>query len=326
MFYTINGKEGILATKGDSPESLAKRADLKVNYLMAYNDLEPSASISPNMVYYLERKNRRSKNAEYHTVKKGQSMWLISQMYAIRKNKLQRLNRMKKNEALQEGRIMHLSKRLKRKDAIQYKRLPFGNEQLPTEKAPILVENPTATLPAVASNVPTSTSTSEPAKPSIDENTVYVNTGERKVLVREKKPYDAPTEVVKSEANSMENPSKNPDGIHIVQAGETMFGIAKKYNILLSDLKAWNQKAGFEVTVGEYLKIVAPQLRMTPDTNTVYAKASSPKTTATIHTVQAGETLYRVSVNYGVPVEKIKADNSLTSNTIAVGQRLKISK
>lgn len=42
----------------------------------------------------------------------------------------------------------------------------------------------------------------------------------------------------------------------------------------------------------------------------------------TYHTVQQGETLFSISQNYNIPVDRIKELNNLSSNNISVGQRL----
>ncbi len=42
------------------------------------------------------------------------------------------------------------------------------------------------------------------------------------------------------------------------------------------------------------------------------------------HTVKPGETLYRLHVDYNVPIETLRNNNGLKSNTIRVGQVLKI--
>jgi len=44
------------------------------------------------------------------------------------------------------------------------------------------------------------------------------------------------------------------------------------------------------------------------------------------HTVTKGETLYRLSKEYGVSVDDLKAWNNLLDNTIHVGQQLVVSK
>ncbi len=42
------------------------------------------------------------------------------------------------------------------------------------------------------------------------------------------------------------------------------------------------------------------------------------------HVVKKGETLYRLKVMYGTPVEEIKKMNGLTSNLLSIGQRLRV--
>lgn len=67
------------------------------------------------------------------------------------------------------------------------------------------------------------------------------------------------------------------------------------------------------------------------------ARTSKPKTskattstysnnTTTYHRVEKGDTLYNISKRYGTTVDKIKIDNRLNSNTINLGQILKILK
>ncbi len=44
------------------------------------------------------------------------------------------------------------------------------------------------------------------------------------------------------------------------------------------------------------------------------------------HTVQKGQTFYRIALIYGLTVEELKQLNNLSSTTIAVGQKLRVSK
>lgn len=53
---------------------------------------------------------------------------------------------------------------------------------------------------------------------------------------------------------------------------------------------------------------------------------SPPMEEGSYHTVEKGETLYRISKQYGVSVEDLKIWNSLPDNTIHVGQKLMVSK
>lgn len=62
----------------------------------------------------------------------------------------------------------------------------------------------------------------------------------------------------------------------------------------------------------EYDKINKPTVQTIQTTKNVY------------HKVKEGETLYRISVNYKVSVEALKKANNLRSNTIKIGQNIKI--
>jgi LysM repeat protein len=48
-------------------------------------------------------------------------------------------------------------------------------------------------------------------------------------------------------------------GLHIVAAKETMFSIAKQYNVSIQQLKEWNQLEGNEISIGQELRVVPPQ-------------------------------------------------------------------
>ena len=57
--------------------------------------------------------------------------------------------------------------------------------------------------------------------------------------------------------NSTSTPSSNPDGwiIHVVQPGETLFGLYRKYNVKVADIKAQNGLTSNTIKVGQKLKI-----------------------------------------------------------------------
>lgn len=330
-FYTINEKDGILSIKGDTPESLAERSGLKLQYLLSYNDLDKTSAIKPSLVYYLEKKNRKAEVAK-HTVTKGQNVWLISQMYGIRENRVLRLNRMTETDALQEGRVLNLIKRRGRKEEIEFVRKPFENETLPTERPRIIIENPTNTNPnkTISSNEVDLT-TNEPLAQSSNANTkneVFVESatysaGEHmKVIVRDMGDKSNFVETKKSPVIESKNISKNGNYVTVNQ-GESLFSIAKKYNISVTDLKKANGLTLNTIEIGS--KLIIPKTESIP---TEY-KISSTKNVdskTNFHLVQPGETLYRVSVIHKVSVDKLKQINNLNDNTISVGQKIFISK
>ena len=326
-FYTINGKEGILSEQNDTPQSLAERAGLKLQYLLSYNDLDKTDAIKPQMVYYLERKSRKAE-ATKHIVKKGQNTWLISQMYGIKKSRLLKMNRMKDSEALQEGRVMNLNTKRKRKEEIEFVRKPFDNEQLPTEIPKIIIPDSKETFPN-KTNVPeTVVDLTTPEKSATDNkpfeepaNTNYDSNNQMKVIVRDKSESKNPeNSVIIYTKNTEKTESGNAI---IVRQGETLFSIAKKYNVTVTDLKKANGITTNTVEIRRSL-IIPESIKPTIKTENITKVTDSSKTN--FHIVQPGETLYRLSVIHKVPVDTIKKINNLPDNSISVGQKIYISK
>ncbi|MCS7278893.1 MAG: LysM peptidoglycan-binding domain-containing protein [Thermodesulfobacteriaceae bacterium] len=96
-----------------------------------------------------------------------------------------------------------------------------------------------------------------------------------------------------------------------VQKGDTLFRVAKKHGLTVEELKNLNNLEDDVLTVGQQLKV--PNIKnLNLSENFVY------------HLVQEGETLYRISLKYGIPIELIKKINNLQENIIIVGQVLKI--
>jgi len=101
--------------------------------------------------------------------------------------------------------------------------------------------------------------------------------------------------------------------IHTVASGESLWAISKKYSVLMEDLLRWNELPDPDaLTVGQNIQVKPP-----------IEEAIVDKAINT-HSVEAGETLYAISRKYGMTVDELKDLNSLTSNDISVGQRLKV--
>lgn len=116
---------------------------------------------------------------------------------------------------------------------------------------------------------------------------------------------------------------------HTVRKGETLSGIAAKYQVSLSELSRANGlKNANRITVG--MSLVVPVKGEYPETDTRVAAVSTPRRTdaapsrTTTHRVQRGDTLSGIASRYGVTVEQIKAANGLKNSTIMVGQTLKL--
>jgi LysM repeat protein len=102
---------------------------------------------------------------------------------------------------------------------------------------------------------------------------------------------------------------------HTVQPGETLFGIAKKYNVTIEGIKELNSLQTNEIGPGTKLIINPNQQPISENEEAVVPG---------YHIVKQGETLYSISRRYGTTVLELKALNELTSDTLEVGDELVI--
>jgi len=151
---------------------------------------------------------------------------------------------------------------------------------------------------------------------------------------------ETPTEKpVIDETENSKNVGYNSDKdlmLHVVKQGETLFSISKMYKIKLEDLKRINQLTDNSIAVGKVIKIpkntsqtketVEKQPEEKPEKN-VQQDEKAPDTgsdNAVYHIVKPGETLYRIHINYKVPIRKLRKLNHLKGNYIKVGQKIRV--
>ena len=121
------------------------------------------------------------------------------------------------------------------------------------------------------------------------------------------------------------------NGIHTVQAGDTLTAIARRHGTTVAALVAANGMANADVPlrINQQLKLPTGQASQTVTAPTPVAKAPAPATPKqdTSYTVKAGDTLYKISRQYGVKPTDLMQANSLTpetANKIRVGATLRI--
>lgn len=103
--------------------------------------------------------------------------------------------------------------------------------------------------------------------------------------------------------------------LHKIEAKETWYSLSRKYKVNVDKLQSSNQDSP-TLIIGKVVLI--PSNTAAEVSSSVSATKASP----TYHTVQAGETLYKISKNYKSSIEDIKAWNRLKDNNIEPGQKL----
>ena len=109
--------------------------------------------------------------------------------------------------------------------------------------------------------------------------------------------------------------SSNSTSQHKVQRGESLSVIAKRYGTSTQALVKLNGLKSTSLAVGQTLKI--------PSSGSQAATTTSRKTVT--HTVKSGEYLGKIASRYKVSVASIKRENRLKSETVRVGQKLRIT-
>lgn len=138
-----------------------------------------------------------------------------------------------------------------------------------------------------------------------------------------------PTAEVPTRTNA---PARASAQYHTVEKGQTYFSISRQYTITINNLLAWNQLTlKDQLAVGQRLVVsgsaVSPARNTTPAVSTsTSAPSSSGTSDFTMHTVASGETLFRISQNYGVSIAEIQKANNMSGVSVILGEKLKIPK
>lgn len=103
--------------------------------------------------------------------------------------------------------------------------------------------------------------------------------------------------------------------IHLVDPGETLYALSRRYNVEVAAITEANPGAESGLKSGQLLKVPSK----------ARATAPSGKTSVRYHVVAAKETLFSVSKQYQVTVSELLRWNNLTTNELRIGQKLAVS-
>ncbi|MCR5753097.1 MAG: LysM peptidoglycan-binding domain-containing protein [Kiritimatiellae bacterium] len=117
---------------------------------------------------------------------------------------------------------------------------------------------------------------------------------------------------------------------YIVQRGDYLAKISKKYNVTINSIKELNGLKGDMIRVGQKLKLpgnidvgeqTVPAGAYKAPAKKVYSSYSGATKE---YVVKSGDTLGAIAYGNGINVRQLKELNGLSSDTIRIGQKLKI--
>ncbi|WPP48330.1 LysM peptidoglycan-binding domain-containing protein [Catalinimonas niigatensis] len=341
----VNNIPGIVANANDNIRSLSDKTSVPPSKLVNYNDLTSKQSgIIAGKPYYL--KNKRNKApVHYHVVEQGETLWSVSQRFGIKLNKLMRNNRMLKEQALKPGLVLWL--RFIRPAHIPEEYRSAPHDVQPREATPrqdqITVSSSRPDVKSNPKSVRNPSASSQETSRQVNENPlrpVISPTASSKPAYQETNKESPPEEVKDNHSGfsqkkndepilvpsvSTQSVASNPDAeYHTVKAGETLYSIAKQYDLTIPQLTSYNNipwdaplKVGQTLTLRNTdAKTEAPPL----STN------SSDSNTFVVHEVKSGETMYKVARHYEVTIKELMEWNDKKDFDVSIGEKLKVRK
>ncbi len=97
---------------------------------------------------------------------------------------------------------------------------------------------------------------------------------------------------------------------YVVQKGDTLYGISKRFNTSVQSIKELNNLTSNILSIGQVLKI-----KNNDESNPLEC---------IVYTVKKGDNLYSIAKKYNTTVGEIKRYNNLTSNLLDIGDRIVI--
>ena len=288
--YSTNDVKYTNAEDNETVAEIAKRTDTSLRSLLKYNENLTNGNQSlkeGDRVYIQPKRNAaRGKKDKWYTVKKGQNLFFVSQQYGIKLSKLMRRNRLEEGMEPAEGEVLKLRGcKVKNQPKLATAAEIEATKDL-LEKAKIEAAEKKAAEKAKAEKKKESTTQKDSTQVSVVVDSTKINISEIPII---SPPVETTPTVEETEDTLPEiTPQEEPK----VTEGPTSIP---------------------DFTEEEM-----------PEENTSTETPSPPAINPVYHIVQNGDTLWNISKRYNTSVDTIKKLSKLESNTIHLGQKLRV--
>ena len=314
---------------GDTLYGISRKAGVSVDQLLTVNGLSTSSVIRPGQSLSLGTPAKQTNSTVattvstksvsntakatangYYTVKAGDTLYGISRKFGMSLSQLVSANGISTSSVIQPGQTLRV----------------VGGESAST-----VVKTNTASTRTSGGNYivqPGDTLYSIARRSGMSLNTLLsINGLSQSSVIRPGQTLSVSgnaSQATATQVSYQSAGSTSGNGTYTVKAGDTLYRIAYNHGISLTTLLSINGLSETStIRPGQQL-VVSGSAKVT--TSTTKATTVSYSTGASTHTVQAGDTLFRIAKNNGLTLSELRALNGLTSNNIRVGQVLKVSK
>ncbi len=276
----INGIIAVRARKGETVAGLASRANVSLMEFMKFNDVEIDHPIESGELYLLGKKKAKAAQ-DFHKVKYGETLWSISQQYGVKIKKLKNYNRLASVAVVVPGSTLWLNAKKPNDREVEIAPESDVAEVESDETFDWYIKTP-KDLDEVTIKIPT-TRLIEPVRVevSVDKDTLAMHTVQQgETLYAIAKTHNIniidllswndlsiqdslkPGQVLKmtpiGAVSSIESNNNRRDSVkvHEVRSSDTLYSVARQYEVTIKELMDWNNKKDFSLTVGEKLRIL----------------------------------------------------------------------
>ncbi len=219
----INRLPAVIARSGDTPLSISGRYRPSARRIARWNECqrENEVFVEGQPVFLKNKRRRYTGDQDFHMVTEGQTMYEISQIYGIRLDELYSKNRMIMGRQPAPGALIALKRRVDYTPELIPMR-PWSREELGLEPV-----RPVQPVQEPARQPQQQPETRQPQAPIQQETT----------LIPE--PEAAPQ-----------------TSVHRVAAGETLFSIARSYQMTVQQLMEMNGLSDANIRIGQELRVL----------------------------------------------------------------------
>lgn len=297
----INGIKGVRLTRDMDLRELEENTGVSTRRLLYYNDVKANKKPRAGELWYLRSKRSKARE-QYHIVTSGEDLWTISQKYGIRLKKLRKKNHISKRQTTVEpGRVLWLQSTRPNDVPVAY--MTSGD----SERDP-----PSRYLTQTA----TGKGSPEDSKDNNNDSAITTE------LTREKpsEQMEAPLEA--TEMNQSKS-TKSAEMVHVVQSGETLYSISKKYQVSVDDISNWNDLDNASVLgIGDQL-IIYPADKQA---NSQSLPNGAIEAEFELYRVRTGDTLYQIARDHSTTIKELMEWNQKSDFNLRIGEELKVRK
>jgi flagellum-specific peptidoglycan hydrolase FlgJ len=260
----INQIKSVRSGQNENLYSIAHHYNTSVNKLMDYNEVyqNPRATLKPHSIVYLEKKkNRYYGKQSFHIVRKGDSMFTISQKYGIKLPKLLALNRMSNGEEPAFGSKVAISRKVSASSKPMLRENEIEQiEIIPADQA-IAGSSELKEVERSKSSKENTSEKNRTTRASRTENGKYLDfdvevetykSREEDYIVMNDRPSSAEGEIV--EVGTIQEIGLDKK-VHIVSQGDTLYSLARAYEISVKEIKSLNDLSTNQIAIGQSLII-----------------------------------------------------------------------